>query len=315
MATESGIALGTWSWGTGANGGDKVFGNHKSEAELKAVFDEAMAQGLNLWDTAAFYGMGASETMLGTFVRTVPRDSIFISTKFTPQLAPTYHNSMAEMLDSSLERLGVDYVDLYWIHNPSDGVERWTCDLIPLLEAGKVRAVGVSNHNLAQIERAQQILAEGGQRLSAVQNHYSLIYRSSEKAGILDWCRAHDVRFFAYMTLEQGALSGKYSTAHPLPADSQRGRTYNPLMGTIDELVDAMGPIAAAHGVDVAQIPVAWAIAKGTTPIVGVTSPGQADDAAAALHCELSAEEVSQLETIASRLDVDTRGHWEKPMA
>lgn len=314
MARECGIALGTWSWGTGQNGGDAIFGNHKSEAELKAVFDEAMARGLNLWDTAAFYGMGASETMLGTFVRGVPRDSVCLSTKFTPKIASLYDDSMEAMLDSSLARLGVDYVDIYWIHHPDD-VDLWTAAAIPLLRAGKVRRVGVSNHNLAQIKRAAQILEEGGQRLFAVQNHYSLLYRSSERAGILDWCHEHDADFFAYMTLEQGSLSGKYSATHPLPPNSQRGRTYNPLMGAIDCLVAEMGPIARAHGVDVAQIPVAWAIAKGTTPIVGVTSPKQADDAAAALHCALTPDEMARLEAAAATIDVDTRGHWEKPMA
>ena len=142
---EASIALGTWSWGAGAAGGDQVFGNHKSEEELHEVFDAAMAAGLNLWDTATVYGMGASEDILGKFVRTVPREDIFISTKFTPQIAGMYGNDMETMLDASLERLGTDYVDLYWIHNPEDGVERWTADLGRMLKTGKVRRIGVTN--------------------------------------------------------------------------------------------------------------------------------------------------------------------------
>lgn len=222
------IALGTWSWGAGAAGGDQVFGNHKSEEELHEVFDAVMADGLNLWDTATVYGMGASENILGKFVRTVDRDDIVLSTKFTPQIAPMYENDMMTMLDASLERLGTDYVDLYWIHNPEDGVERWTADLAKMLDSGKVRRVGVSNHNLEQIKHADEIMRGLGHRIDAVQNHFSLLYRESEDAGILKWCRENYVEFFAYMTLEQGALSGKYSAENPLTADSQRGQTYTP---------------------------------------------------------------------------------------
>lgn len=315
MTSRSRVALGTWSWGAGAAGGDQVFGNHKTVDELEAVFDAAMDAGLNIWDTATVYGMGASEDILGTFVRKVDRKSIVLSTKFTPQIAGMYGNSMEAMLDASLKRLGTDYVDLYWIHNPEDGVERWTADLVPLLKSGKVRSVGVSNHNLEQIKRANEILGQQGEHLSAVQNHYSLLYRSSEDGGILDWCRQNGVDFFAYMTLEQGALSGKYSTQNPLPANSQRGQTYNPLMPRIDHLVAAMEPIAQAHGVHVAQIPVAWAIAKGTTPIIGVTSPAQVADAAAAASCVLSESEMATLEAAAHATAVDTRGGWERPMA
>lgn len=78
------IALGAWSWGTGAAGGDQVFGNHLFEAELRPVFDKAMECGLNLWDTAAVYGEGSSERILGNFIKDVRREDVIISTKFTP---------------------------------------------------------------------------------------------------------------------------------------------------------------------------------------------------------------------------------------
>ncbi len=78
------IALGTWSWGVGAAGGDQVFGNHLGESKLKEVFDAAMREGLTLWDTATVYGMGASEDILGAFAKTYPRENVILSTKFTP---------------------------------------------------------------------------------------------------------------------------------------------------------------------------------------------------------------------------------------
>lgn len=308
------IALGTWSWGVGTVGGDQVFGNHLGEADLKAVFDTAMKEGLNLWDTATVYGMGASEDILGAFAKTYPRKDVILSTKFTPQIAGNGADPVADMCDASLERLGTDYIDIYWIHNPAD-VERWTPGLVSLVKSGKVKQVGVSNHNLAQIKRAEEILSKEGVHVSAIQNHYSLLYRSSEDAGILDYCKENGIDFYAYMVLEQGALSGKYNTKNPLPEGSQRGDTYNPILPQLEKLTDAMRSVGGKHGAAVAQVAIAWAIAKGTRPIIGVTKPSQVEDAAKAAQIVLSTEEMEQLETLAKEADVDTRGSWENPMA
>lgn len=100
-----------------------------------------------MWDTATVYGMGDSENILGTFAKTVKRENIIVSTKFTPQIAEMYDNSMEKMADASLKRLNIEYIDIYWIHNPAD-VERWTPQLIPLLKSGKIKFAGISNHNL-----------------------------------------------------------------------------------------------------------------------------------------------------------------------
>lgn len=307
------IALGTWSWGGGAAGGDQVFGNHLDTADLKPVFDEAMKAGLNLWDTAVVYGMGASEEILGTFARQYPGQTI-LSTKFTPQIAGSGADPMADMCEESLARLGTDIIDLYWIHNPAD-VEKWTPALIPLVKSGKVKRVGVSNHNLTQIKRAEEILSKEGVHISAVQNHFSLLYRSSEKAGIVDYCKENAMDFFAYMVLEQGALSGKYDVNHPLPEGSQRADTYNPILPQLTALIAAMHRMGEKYGVGVPQIGIAWAIAKGTTPIIGVTKVSHVTDAAKAAAVHLTAEEVAQLEALADATGVDTKGSWENPMA
>jgi len=310
---SSKIVLGTWSWGAGFAGGDQVFGNHLGAEELKPVFDEAMANGLNLWDSAVVYGMGASENVLAAFTKACKREEVLISTKFTPQIAGDTENPVADMLAGSLERFATDYIDIYWIHNPAD-VERWTPMLVDLVKSGKVKRVGVSNHNLAQIKRAEEILSKEGVHISAVQNHFSLLYRSSEKAGILDYCKENGIDFWAYMVLEQGALSGKYNTAHPLPAGSQRGDTYNPLLPQIERLVAVMRTVGDKYSVTPAQVALAWAIAKGTTPIIGVTKPVQVQDAVRAMQVVLTADEVKMLEDAGESTGVDTRGSWENPM-
>lgn len=313
MKNQPSIALGTWSWGAGFAGGDQVFGNNLGVEELKPVFDEAMANGLNLWDSAVVYGMGASENVLAAFTKACKREEVLISTKFTPQIAGDTENPVADMLAGSLERFDTDYIDIYWIHNPAD-VERWTPMLVDLVKSGKVKRVGVSNHNLAQIKQAEEILSKEGVHISAVQNHFSLLYRSSEKAGILDYCKENGIDFWAYMVLEQGALSGKYDTTHPLPAGSQRGDTYNPLLSQIEKLVAVMRTVGNKYGITPAQVALAWAIAKGTTPIIGVTKPAQVQDAVRAMQIVLTADEVKMLEDAAESTGVDTRGSWENPM-
>jgi aryl-alcohol dehydrogenase-like predicted oxidoreductase len=307
------IALGTWSWGVGFAGGDQVFGNNLGIEELKPVFDAAIKTGLNLWDTAVVYGMGASEEILGTFAKTYPRESLILSTKFTPQIAGDSSDPVADMCASSLERLGTDYIDIYWIHNPAD-VDKWTKYLIPLVKSGKVKSIGVSNHNLEEIKRAESILAKADVHISAIQNHYSLLYRSSEDGGILDYCKENNITFFAYMVLEQGALSGKYDTKNPLPEGSQRAMTYNPVLPEIEALIGTMKNIGEKYRASVSQIAMAWAIAKGTTPIIGVTKPAHVEDAAKVAEIVLKAEEIEELELMASKTGIDTRGAWEHPM-
>uniref|UniRef100_A0AB33IY30 Aldo/keto reductase n=2 Tax=unclassified Prevotella TaxID=2638335 RepID=A0AB33IY30_9BACT len=307
------IALGTWAWGTGAFGGDSVFGNKTDEDTLRPVFETAMKAGLNLWDTATVYGMGESERILGTFVKDQKREDVFLSTKFTPQIAEMYENSVEKMAEASMERMGLDYIDIYWIHNPMD-VERWTPELIPLLKSGKVKHIGVSNHNLDEISRANDILADDGFKISAVQNHYSLLYRSSEKAGILDYCNENGIQFWAYMVLEQGALSGKYNKENPLPAGSERGKRYNSSLDKLEALTNGMKDVGKKHGISCSQVGIAWAIAKGTMPLIGATEEHHVLEAADAAKIRLSDEEVELLERLADATGVDTRGEWEHTM-
>ncbi|MGW5456204.1 aldo/keto reductase [Nocardia sp. NPDC003979] len=306
-------ALGTWAWGDSGEVGDGWFGSRMTETGLREVVEKAQTNGFTLWDTAVVYGMGHSETVLAQALKGYARDEYQLSTKFTPQVAGEGDDPVADMLNQSLDRLGTDYVDLYWIHNPAD-VARWTPLLIPLLRSGRIKHVGVSNHNMNQIALADQILGEAGFRVEAVQNHYSLLYRSSERAGILDHCREHDVRFFSYMVLEQGALTGRYSPAHPLPEGSSRAAAYNPILPRLQALTDRMGAIGQDAGASAADVATAWAIAKGTTPIIGVTQANYIDGLVRAGGIELAEEEIAELEALADAAEVDTRGSWEHEM-
>lgn len=303
------IALGAWAWGN-----DGTFGGNLTADDLRPVFDAAMKGGLNLWDTAYVYGMGASEQVLGEFLRTVPRESYLISDKFTPQCAdPAAENAVTAMYEVSSKLLGTDEMDIYWIHNPV-GAPQWTRKLIPLAKSGKIGRIGLSNHNLEEIKEAAAILGEEGLKISAIQNHYSLPNRSSETSGILDYCKENGITFFSYMVLEQGALTGKYDSQHPFPADSDRGAVYNPMLPQLEKLNAGLKEIADKHSVAVAQLPVAWAIAKGTLPIIGVTKVYQVEDAAKAVALELTAQEIAAMERLAEEMPLNVIRGWEKEM-
>ena len=304
------IALGAWAWGN-----DGTFGNNLTAESLKPIFDTAMANGLNLWDTAYAYGMGTSEKVLAGFLKGLPRDSYLISDKFTPQCAdPSSETAMADMIEMQLKRMELDHFDVYWIHNVMDA-PKWTEELAKYFEGKEnVPMIGVSNHNLAEIKEADAILQKHGLKLSAVQNHYSLINRSSEESGILAYCKENDIDFYAYMVLEQGALSGKYDTNRPMPEGSARAETYNPVLDKLEILNAELKKLADKYGVGTAQIPVAWAIAKGTLPIIGVTKENQVLDAVQAAGVSLRAEDVQTLEKVADSLELNVIRFWEKEM-
>ena len=310
MANLPKIALGAWAWGN-----DGTFGNNLTAESLKPIFDTAIENGLNLWDTAYAYGMGTSEKVLAGFLEGLPRESYLISDKFTPQCADASSASaMKDMIEMQLGLMDLDRFDVYWIHNVS-GAPKWTEELAKYFEGkDNVPLLGVSNHNLSEIKQANEILKAHGLKLSAVQNHYSLINRSSEDSGILDYCKENDIHFFAYMVLEQGALSGKYDTKHPMPEGSARAETYNPVLDKLEILNEELKKLADKYGVGMAQIPVAWAIAKGTLPIIGVTKENQVLDAVKAANISLTDEEVSSLEKTADSLELNVIRFWEKEM-
>lgn len=304
------IALGAWAWGN-----DGTFGNNFTSDQLRPIFDTAMKNGLNLWDTAFAYGMGTSEKMLAGFLKGLPRDSYLISDKFTPQCADASSpTAMKDMIEMQLGLMELDRFDVYWIHNVW-GAPKWTEELAKYYEGKEdVPIIGVSNHNLAEIKQADEILKAHGLKLGAVQNHYSLINRSSEDSGILDYCKENDIHFFAYMVLEQGALSGKYDTSHPMPEGSARAETYNPVLDKLEIMNSGLKKLADKYGVGAAQIPVAWAIAKGTLPIIGVTKENQVEDAVKAANITLTSEEVAELERVADSLELNVIRMWEKEM-
>jgi aryl-alcohol dehydrogenase-like predicted oxidoreductase len=273
-----------------------------------------MANGLNLWDTAYAYGMGTSEKVLAVFLKGLPRESYLVSDKFTPQCANGKPTAMADMIGMQLDLMGLDSFDIYWIHNVWDA-PHWTEELAKYFEGKEKRAASRRVESQSCRDQAGGRNTEGSRpEALAVQNHFSLINRSSEDSGILDYCRETGSSSSHYMVLEQGALSGKYDTAHPMPEGSARAEAYNPVLDKLEVLNAELKKLADKYEVGAAQIPVAWAIAKGTLPIIGVTKASHVEDAVKAANIVLTREETEALEALADSLGISAIRFWEKEM-
>lgn len=304
--TETTCMIGTWAWGTGSNGGKMIFGRSYSEEQLTETFRTAYDAGFTFWDTAEVYGMGTSEKLLGKLIK--GRD-VTLSTKHFPGKKYKAGECRAA-LEASLERLGVECVDLYWLHSPQN-LEQNMAELAECQKAGLAKSIGLSNGSAAQIQLADEVLRANGVRLAAVQNHYSLLTIERE-AEALRYCTDNGILFFGYMILEQGALSGHYDAKHHFPTVSMRGLSFGKgKFKRIQSLIDYERELAAKYSVDCSQIPIAWAVAKGVVPIIGLTKPNHAQSLHDGLSLALADDEMTQLEKLALTSRVTCKGVWE----
>ena len=300
------VMIGTWAWGPGFNGSKQVFGNNYDEEILRETFEVAVNLGLTRWDTAAVYGMGSCEKLLGKFIN--GRDGIFISTKFFPDkkfkvgaLEKSFHESMT--------RLNLKSADLFWIHKPNNLTKNLQ-EAVPLLQDGRIRSIGISNVSLKDIRTAEDILSREGLSLGAVQNHFSLL--RNDQQPLIDYCNSKGITYYAYMVLEQGALAGRYNVTCPFPLLSMRRLAFpKSKFRKIESLLKLMEQTALKYNIDKSQIPVLWVIAKGAVPIIGITQPVYAERLAKALQVDLTSEEIEQLTSEAAATGIRQQGSWE----
>ncbi len=301
------IAVGTWSWGSGQNGSGIVFGSKADPAALNESFNIATNSGFTLFDTAAVYGMGNSEKLLAEFSK--GKDFIF-SDKFTP-MGKFSEKKVDTMYNGSIEKFGGRIPDIYWLHQPKF-IDKALPYLCKMKKEGKIGSIGVSNFTLDDLKLADKIVKENGCTLSGVQNHFSLLYRTSEENGVLDWCKENNAAFFAYMVLEQGALTGKYTVKNPMPRFSRRGLAFNKSrLKKIEPLIQSLEEVGKSHGLSVSETATAYAIAKGTVPIIGVNKPNQAKSLAKIAEVKLSGKEIERLEKSAADTGVKVKASWE----
>jgi aryl-alcohol dehydrogenase-like predicted oxidoreductase len=295
------LGVGAMTWGNPSGrsrwGPAKLaYGGPAGPEDERRAFEASISAGADLFDTAAMYSGGASERRLGELAE---GKSVVIATKFPPGWL-SKAEALSDALDQSLVRLRRTTVDLYQHHFPSRRVS------IPSLmgfmadavEAGKVRAVGVSNYSARQLRIAHAALAERGIPLASNQVEYSLLHRAPEVNGVLDACRELGITLMAYQPLAQGALTGKYRPGDRPKGIRRFGRYYRgDGLEKAQPVVALLREIAERHSRTPAQVALRWLIERRSVlPIPGAKNEEQAASNAAALSFSLVDGEVEALD-------------------
>ena len=289
------FGLGAWQWG------DRLiwqYGQNYKDEDCQAAFQVSLESGIRFVDTAEVYGNGRSERLLGEFLRETDQP-VLVATKFFSFPWRLTKKALLRALKGSLERIGVETVDLYQMHQPLPpiSIETWMEAMAEAVKQGLTRTVGVSNYNQTQMLRAYSALAQQDIPLAANQVTYSLLNRNIEYDGLLARCKELGVRLIAYSPIEKGLLTGKYSTENPPPGI--RGQRYSSLLPKIGPLLKLMTEIGQEHGgKSKAQVALNWCICKGTLPIPGAKNARQAEENAGALGWKLTEDEVEKLDKL-----------------
>jgi aryl-alcohol dehydrogenase-like predicted oxidoreductase len=299
------ICLGCMSYG----GGNR--GNHAwalGEEESRPFIKKALEAGINFFDTANRYSLGRSEEILGRAIRDFARrDEVVIATKVYGRMRPgpngggLSRKAIFAELDASLQRLGMDYVDLYQIHryDSDTPIEETLEALHDAVKIGKLRYIGASSMHAWQFARALGIAEKHGwTRFVSMQNLVNLLYREEERE-MLPLCAAEGIGVIPWSPQARGKLSRDWDyTSARTATDSAFGRLFGKTDEADKRVADRVAKVAKARGIPRAQIALAWLLAKPviTAPIVGATKLEHLDDAIAAVEVGLSSEEITALE-------------------
>jgi aryl-alcohol dehydrogenase-like predicted oxidoreductase len=301
------VGFGAWAIG----GGGWTFGwGPQDDKASEATMRRAIELGVNWIDTATVYGLGHSEEVVGRFVRSLPAsERPFIFTKcgliwnernrMTEPKRVLKPESIRAECEASLRRLGVERIDLYQFHWPDETgtpLEDSWAEMLRLIEEGKVRLGGVSNFNVALLDRCAAI-----RHVDSLQPPFSLIRRDAG-AHEIPWCDAHNTGVICYSPMQSGLLTDRFNTERVvrMADDDWRRRSpeFNPPnLNRNLALRDALKPIARRHGTSVSSIAIAWVLSwPGVTgAIVGARSPEQVDGWIGAANLELTPADLNEI--------------------
>lgn len=290
------MGFGTWAWGDSLFWG---YGKEYGESDLRLAFQAAIDRGITFLDTAEVYGLGKSEELLGKFIKETSA-SAQIATKYMPLPWRFRQQDVADAVTASLQRLKLPAMDLYQVHFPAPsflnqaGLMNALADEV---EQGRIKAVGVSNYNAAQLREAHQLLARRGVTLAVNQMRYSLITREIERNGVLDAAHELGVTILAYSPLAQGLLTGKYTATNlPSGARSLDRRFQSAGLQKLQPVLEKLNQLGQKYSKTPAQVALNWLICQqGVIPIPGIKTAAQVEQNAGALGWELSAAELIEL--------------------
>jgi aryl-alcohol dehydrogenase-like predicted oxidoreductase len=299
------MGLGAWQWGDRMVWG---YGQTHTDEDIRKAFDISLSLGIRFIDTAENYGSGFSERLLGKFLKETDQP-VLIATKYFPWPWRFSKGFIPRALKGSLERIGVESVDLYQIHwsSPLMSPETMMEGMVECVKQGLTRTVGVSNFGHKKMIRAYTTLARHGIPLASNQVHYSLLSREVEKNGTLARCKELGIRLIAYSPLEKGLLTGKYSVENPPPG--VRTSQYAELIKKIPPVIKAMQEIGQNHGgKTVAQVALNWLICKGALPIPGAKNMLQAEQNAGGAGWQMSGDDVAVLDAVTDNIREYSKG-------
>ncbi|MAW79753.1 MAG: aldo/keto reductase [Parvularcula sp.] len=290
--------------GFGCMGLAEFYGDPLSNAEAEKILEAALERGVNFFDTADMYGSGRNEEQLSGFLKK-HRDDVVLATKFAIQRDgegwrgisndPKY---IKEACDASLKRLGVDVIDLYYMHrrDRSVPIEESVGAMAELVKEGKVRAIGLSEVSVETLQKANAV-----HPIAAVQSEYSIVTRDME-ATFIPACRALDVAFVAYSPLGRGLLTGAYRSEKDFSETDYR-MSMSPRFagGALEKnlsLVDQIAMIAKTKDAAPGQIALAWLLSKGDDiiPIPGTKKLSRLAENLGALDVHLTDEDIAAIE-------------------
>ncbi|NYF78543.1 aldo/keto reductase [Granulicella arctica] len=304
------ICLGCMTYGAPAV--EPMAGRHAwalDEQQSQPFLRQALDLGINFFDTANAYSSGASEEVLGRFLKAnTRRENVVIATKVffglsdDPNGKGLSRKAILHELDESLRRLGTDYVDLYQIHrwDYETPIEETLEALHDVVKAGKVRYIGASSMFAWQFAKALYLADKHGwTRFISMQNHYNLLYREEERE-MMGLCAAEGIGVIPWSPLARGRLTRAWDAESTKRSETDKvsQALYSKTEDADKAVVDRLGEIAEQHGLPRSQVALAWMLAKPviTSPIVGASKPGHLEDAVAALSVKLTPEEVLSLE-------------------
>jgi aryl-alcohol dehydrogenase-like predicted oxidoreductase len=297
------VGLGTW-----AIGGPWQFGwGPQDDNEAIAAILKAIDLGINWIDTAAIYGCGHSEELVGMALSQT-KTKPFIATKCgllwnekREKVSCLKRDSIRRECEASLKRIGVEVIDLYQIHwpDPDEDIEEAGEELTRLQKQGKIRYIGVSNFSVAQLDRISKVAV-----IASLQPPYNMLHRETEKQ-LLPYCKKNDIGVVVYSPMERGLLTGKFSKKYlaTLSPDDHRLQSpefQEPQFSVNLEFVEKLKPIARKVGKTVSQLAIAWTLRRPevTAAIVGARKPAQIEETAPAADWNLTKNDIAEIELL-----------------
>lgn len=291
---KSAVETTTLGLGTNKVGGHNLFEGLEDQDGYEVV-RTALDSNIKLLDTAYAYGYGRSEEIIGDVIKDYDRSNITIATKAAQDVNLDYNPNndpefLTQQIDHALKRLKTDYIDIFYIHFPDETTNKAEAieALVKARDAGKIKAIGVSNFSLEQIKEAN-----ADDVIDVVEDHYSLVHRDAEKE-LIPYLNEHNITFVPYFPLASGILTGKYAKT-----DSGKFNQYS--QAEFDQIIDAVEKvrgIAESKNATVAQVVLAWYLKN---PNLGVVIPGarkaeQVKSNVKATAIELSDQEYHQID-------------------